>query len=87
MGIILWIIVVLQWVTSIYIPIVCFVGIVSGIIMQDITDVICNPFLFVKRVSIQKGWIIWVVYYTIFGVILYDFARWYRLGINPFLQM
>lgn len=39
----------------------------------------------------KKGhkWIllVWILCYILVGVILYDFAMWYRFGINPLIQI
>lgn len=87
MGILLNIAAVTQWLSFIYLSLVALYGILRLITSSDVTDTIRSPFLWIKKVSVKSGFIIWMVQMMLFGFVLYDIVRWTRFGINPLIRL
>lgn len=83
----LWIVVVLQWIAYIYLPIICFIGLIAAIVTESPISIIGNPYFGMLRISQNKAILIWSIRLLLLGSILLDYARWYLYGVNPFIIM
>lgn len=79
-----WSITILTIAAYIYIPCVCLYGIVRLKIEGTPANIICNPFLGLKKVSQKTGFIAWGIQCLYLGVILSDFVSNYLHGTHPF---
>ncbi len=87
MIIILWLIAIFQWLSFIYLPLVALYGVVRIMMKSEISAVICSPFLGIKKVSMRRGFIIWLIQAVLFGGFLYEMGQWKLSGINPLIRM
>lgn len=87
MEILLWSVIVLQRLIYIYLPVVCFLGMILTLASDDSDNIIPNPYLGIIKVSKKKGVLIWSIRLVLLGATLFDYANWYYYGVNPFIQM
>lgn len=87
MDILLWSVIVLQRIIYIYLPIVCFLGIILILASDDSNNIIPNPYFGIIKVSKKKSLLIWSIRLVLLGAIILDYAKWYYYGVNPFIQM
>lgn len=87
MIVILYFFIILQWVMNIYIPLICFVGLVISLVAENGTHVMHNPYLGIIKVSKNKAIIIWSIRLILLGTIICGYFEWYRNGISPFIPL
>lgn len=71
----------------IYIPLICFTGLVISLVTEDATHVMHNPYLGIIKVSKSKAIIIWSTRLVLLGSIICGYFEWYHNGINPFILL
>ncbi len=71
----------------VYIPTICFIGLVTSLVKEDATSVMHNPYFGVIKVSPNKGIQIWSIRFTLLGSLGKAYFEWYRHGINPFIPL
>ncbi|MDE6561617.1 MAG: hypothetical protein K2K75_09565 [Muribaculaceae bacterium] len=84
MMILYWSIAILTVIVYIYVPSVCLYGIVRLYNEDTPSDIICNPFFGLKKVSQRTGFIAWGIQCLYLGVILSDLVSNYLHGTHPF---
>lgn len=87
MDILLWSVIVLQRLIYIYLPVVCFIGIILILASDDSDNIIPNPYFGIIKVSKKKSLLIWSIRLVLLGAIILDYAKWYYYGVNPIIQM
>lgn len=84
MMILYWTVAILGMLAYIYIPCVCLYGIVRLQIEGIPTNIICNPFFGLKKVSQKTGFIVWGVQFLYLGAILFELSSHYLHGTHPY---
>ena len=84
---ILYIVIVLSWVVLIYIPLICFAGLVLCLVTEDATSVMHNPYFGLIKVSKNRGILVWSMRLIFLGAIFACYCEWYRNGISPFIPL
>lgn len=87
MVVILYIVIILNWVMLVYIPIICFVGLVTSLAKEDATSVMHNPYFGIIKVSPNNGVLIWSIRLILLGLLCNAYFEWYRHGVNPFIPL
>lgn len=87
MFILLCIVAIVQWFLFIYIPVVGFYGIIKMMMEPDVIKTLCSPFLGIKKVSLQRGLIIWMIQVVLFVEIMIQIGEWIAYDKNPLIRI
>lgn len=87
METVLWIVIIFQWILYVYLPIVCFIGLIMTLANEDPDSCVPNLYFGIIKASKKKGVLIWCIRLVLLGAVLLGYANWYYNGENPFIQL
>jgi hypothetical protein len=85
MELIYQIVVVINWIALIYLPL-CLVYFAFGIALSEHPERIWrNPLLGIHSFSLKTASLIWMIQLVGAGIIFFEYGKWLRYDICPFL--
>lgn len=80
-------IIIFDWIPLVVFPLFMIMNFFRFITTEDQSKLIASPILFMKPLTIKKGFCIWVVFMLLSVSVLFEYVNWHLTGISPFIPL